>query len=167
MINDFHYALRILAVACLLFASRKLVIGAESDAQAQVIAREKAWSRGVIQHDPKTVASILADDFIGIDGRGFISDKSDELKEAEPPEAGSTAPQLLSEDLSDFKVRIYGDTAVVTCTNTAHFRSRDEKQSEIKYRRTTVWVRQSGDWRCVSFHGSRILEPRPSPTPTT
>ncbi len=130
---------------------------AQPEEKTQLIAQEKAWSDAVIHHDAAKVASILADDFIGIDGRGFVTDKAAELKEAEPPPADSTEPQLVKEDLSDFTVRIYGDTAVLNLTNTAHFSSK-EKETEIRYRRTTVWVRNAGNWRCVSFHGSRILE---------
>ena len=128
------------------------------EAKADVIAQEKAWSDAVIHHDIAKVASILADDFIGIDGRGFVTDKAAELKEAEPPAADSTAPLLLKEDLSDFTARIYGNTAVLNLTNTAHFSSKG-KETTVKYRRTTVWVRDSGSWHCVSFHGSRVLEP--------
>ena len=50
------------------------------EAKAHVIAQEKAWSDAVIHHDIAKVASILADDFIGIDGRGFVTDKAAELK---------------------------------------------------------------------------------------
>jgi ketosteroid isomerase-like protein len=129
----------------------------EPETKAQIISQEKAWSDAVIHHDAAKIASILADDFIGIDGRGVITDKAAELKEAEPPSAKSTGPRLVKEDLSDFTARIYGDTAVLTLTNTAHFSSK-EKETKVKYRRTTVWVRDSGSWRCVSFHGSRVLE---------
>jgi hypothetical protein len=62
------------------------------EAKAQVITQEKAWSDAVIHHDIAKVASILADDFVGIDGRGFVSDKAAELKEAAPPAVDSTAP---------------------------------------------------------------------------
>ena len=130
----------------------------EQEAKDQVIAQEKAWSDAVIHHDAAKVASILADDFIGIDGRGFVTDKAAELKEAEPPPGNSTVPQLLREEHSDITARIYGDTAVLTLTNTAQFSSHGE-ESAIRYRRTTVWLHHHGNWRCVSFHGSRILEP--------
>ncbi len=60
---------------------------------------EEAWSDAVIHHDIAKVASLLADDFIGTDGRGFVTDKAAELKEAEPPAPDSTAPQLVREDL--------------------------------------------------------------------
>ena len=150
--------IKILAGCIVLLTGSNAIALTGEEAKAQVIAQEKAWSHAVIHHDIAKVASLLADDFIGIDGRGFITNKAAELREAEPPAADSTAPQLVSEDLSDFTARIYGNTAILNLTNTAHFSSKG-KETTIKYRRTTVWVHDSGGWRCVSFHGSRVLEP--------
>jgi ketosteroid isomerase-like protein len=149
--------IKILA-GCIVLISGNAIALTGDEAKAEVIAHEKAWSDAVIHHDIAKVASLLADDFIGIDGRGFVTDKAAELKEAEPPAADSTEPRLVKEDLSDFTARIYGNTAILNLTNTAHFSSKG-KETTIKYRRTTVWVHDSGRWRCVSFHGSRVLEP--------
>jgi ketosteroid isomerase-like protein len=149
--------IKILA-GCIVLISGNAIALTGDEAKAEVIAHEKAWSDAVIHHDIAKVASLLADDFIGIDGRGFVTDKAAELKEAEPPAADSTEPRLVKEDLSDFTARIYGNTAILNLTNTAHFSSKG-KETTIKYRRTTVWVHDSGVWRCVSFHGSRVLEP--------
>jgi ketosteroid isomerase-like protein len=149
--------MKILAGCIVLIGGNAIALAGE-EATTEVIAQEKAWSDAVIHHDIAKVASILSDDFIGIDGRGFVTDKAAELKEAEPPAADSSTPQLLKEDLSGFTARIYGNTAILNLTNTAHFSSKG-KETTIKYRRTTVWVRDSGSWRCVSFHGSRVLEP--------
>ena len=149
--------MKILAGCIVLIGGNAIALAGE-EATTEVIAQEKAWSDAVIHHDIAKVASILSDDFIGIDGRGFVTDKAAELKEAEPPAADSSTPQLLKEDLSGFTARIYGNTAILNLTNTAHFSSKG-KETTIKYRRTTVWVLDSGSWRCVSFHGSRVLEP--------
>ena len=123
----------------------------------QVVAGERAWSEAFLRHDREAIAQLLSDDFVGIDGRGVVSDKAAELSEAKPPSPGTTAPILVGEQLSDVRVRIYGDTAVLTAVNTARFSSHAE-ESTVRYRRTTVWVRRDGRWQCVSFHGSRILE---------
>jgi hypothetical protein len=78
----------------------------EQEVKAQIIAQEKAWSDAVIRHDAEKISLILADDFIGIDGRGVITDKTAELKEAKPPPAGDSAvPQLLKEEFSDITAR--------------------------------------------------------------
>lgn len=122
----------------------------------QVTALERAWSSAVVRHDSEAVSKLLTDDFIGIDGRGFISDKAAEIEEAKPKANGGLV--LVGENLSDLRVRVYGQTAVLTAINTAQFRS-EKGESTIRYRRTTVWVRRGDSWQCVSFHGSRILEP--------
>ena len=127
--------------------------GRPAHSSAQVVASERAWSEAFLRHDLHALSQLLADDFVGIDGRGVISDKSAELEEAKAPSAGSTNPTLVGEHLSDIRVRMYGDTAVLTAINTAQF-----SDSTIRYRRTTVWVWRGGRWQCVSFHGSRILE---------
>jgi len=120
---------------------------------AAVVASERAWSEAFLRHDLPAISRLLGDDFVGIDGRGVVSDKAAELEEAKPPSPGATGPILLGEQLSDVRVRMYGDVAVLTATNTARF-----SDSTIRYRRTTVWVWRGERWQCVSFHGSRILE---------
>jgi ketosteroid isomerase-like protein len=122
-------------------------------ATERVIASERAWSDAVIRHDPRAISRLLADDFVGIDGRGVVTDKAAELAEAKPQSPGANSPILVSEQLSEIRVRKYADTAILTAVNTAHF-----SDSTVRYRRTTVWVRRGDEWRCVSFHGSRILE---------
>jgi len=122
-------------------------------ASEAVVASERAWSEAFIRHDLQAIALLLADDFVGIDGRGVVSDKAAELEEARPPSQGQPNVVLVSEQLSDIRVRLYGDVAILTAINTAHF-----SDSTIRYRRTTVWVRRGDRWQCVSFHGSRIFE---------
>ena len=125
---------------------------APHSAESEVVQSERAWSEAFLRHDLPAISRLLADDFVGIDGRGVVSDKAAELEEAKPLAPESTAPALLNEELSDVRVRIYGDVAILTAVNTARF-----SDSTIRYRRTTVWVRRGDRWQCVSFHGSRIL----------
>ncbi len=146
-----------LVVATLLGLSPTQGRDSASSTRERVVASERAWSEAFLRHDLPAISRLLADDFVGIDGRGVVSDKAAELEEAKPPSPGTVDPILVSEQLSDIRVRIYDDTAVLTAVNTAHFSSQRE-DSTVRYRRTTVWVRRKGRWQCVSFHGSRILE---------
>jgi ketosteroid isomerase-like protein len=146
-----------LVVATLLGLSPTQGGGSASSTTERVVASERAWSEAFLRHDLQAISKLLADDFVGIDGRGVVSDKAAELEEAKPPSRGTTDLILISEQLSDIRVRIYGDTAVLTAINTAHFSSQ-RGDSTVRYRRTTVWVRREDRWQCVSFHGSRILE---------
>jgi ketosteroid isomerase-like protein len=128
-------------------------------AAGEVEDSERAWSKAYLRHDLGALSRLLADDFVGIDGRGVVSDKAAELEEARAAPPGFDGPVLVREDLSDVRVRVYGSTAILTALNTAHFDGKDGP-STIRYRRTTVWVLRDGRWQCVSFHGSRVLEAR-------
>ena len=65
---------------------------------------------------------------------------------------------ILDDTISDMKVRIYGNTAVITGISNEKIRFKGN-ESMVRYRRTTVYVRRQNRWQCVSFHGSRIIEP--------
>ena len=153
--------MRVAAAACAVVlshgTSQIAAAPAETSAAQEVASAERAWSEAFLRHDLAAISNLLADDFVGIDGRGVVSDKAAEVKEATVPLPEFDGPVLVREDLSNILVRSYGATAVLTATNTAQFRNKGQS-STIRYRRTTVWVHQGGRWQCVSFHGSRILE---------
>lgn len=132
---------------------------AADTAAAQVEKLEREWSAAFLRHDVAAIDRILADDFVGIDGRGFVSGKAEELDEARPHPAGDF--EVLSEQLSEVHVRVYGNMAIVNAINTESARFKGEAFTP-RYRRTTVWVKRGGRWQCVSFHASRILEPKGS-----
>ncbi|HEU4387005.1 MAG TPA: nuclear transport factor 2 family protein [Blastocatellia bacterium] len=136
----------------------KTTAGAETERQLMQLERE--WSAAYLKHDTAVVDRILADDYVGIDGRGIVTTKSDEIEEVRGPKPGAPAPPfaILDESVTDMKVRLYGNTAVVNGRVIEKIKSND-KESEIQYRRTTVWVKRDKRWMCVSFHGSRILSP--------
>ena len=127
--------------------------------EQQIMQFERDWSAAYLKHDTATIARLLADDYVGTDGRGIVTNRADEIEEAAVPKPGSPAPpfEVLDETVTDMKVRVYGDTAVLNGRVIEKIRTK-EKESEIQYRRTTVWVKRQGRWQCVSFHGSRILE---------
>lgn len=129
-------------------------------AQQELMQLERDWSAAYLKHDTATVGRILADEYVGIDGRGIITNKAQEIEEAEAPKPGSPMPPfvVLDESVTDLKVRVYGNVAVVNGRVVEKIRNKGG-EGEIQYRRTTVWVKRQGRWQCVSFHGSRIIEP--------
>jgi ketosteroid isomerase-like protein len=121
-------------------------------------ALERAWSAAYQKHDLPAIEGLLAEEYVGIDGRGVVSNRADELNEArERPTGAPPSPmEILAEQVSDVQAHVYGETAVVTALNTVTARTPDG-ESNIRYRRSTVWVRRGGRWQCVHFHASRIL----------
>jgi ketosteroid isomerase-like protein len=84
-----------------------------------------------------------------------MTDKKQELEDARSENPNR---KVLSEAIDDMKVRIYGDTAIVNGRTTEKIQA-GSKELVIQYRRTDVFVKRNGRWQCVSFHGSRIIEP--------
>jgi ketosteroid isomerase-like protein len=113
-------------------------------------ALEMQWRNAEINNNVNEMDHLLADDYIGISANGTIETKAQELAQRR---AGTVRIQSL--DLSDLKVRVFGDTAVVT--------SRAELtglngQSDISgnYRYTRVYNKRLGQWKIVSFEASRM-----------
>jgi hypothetical protein len=142
-------------------AANTQTTAADVKVEQELVQLEREWSTAVLKHDTATIDRILADDYIGIDGRGIITTKAQEMEEAKGPKPGDPAPPfvVLSESVTDMKVRGFENFAIVNGRVIEKIRA-NEKETEIQYRRTTVWAKRDGRWQCVSFHGSRILEPR-------
>jgi ketosteroid isomerase-like protein len=130
--------------------------------EEELMGLERTWSAAYLRHDANTIDRILADDYVGIDGRAIVTDKAQEIEDAKPPAAGAPSPQfvLLNEEITDMRVRVYGNAAVVTGISRERVRSGSE-ESSVLYRRTTVWVKKKQDWQCVSFHATRMLDRQP------
>lgn len=153
--------MKTIATLALLLASTGVLASAgNSPVQNEVIRQERAWSAAFLRHDVAALERILADDFVGTDGRGVMSSKADEIQEAQPAGPDAPAPPfvILNEVLSDMRVRLYGGVAVLTSRNDETVRT-GERETVLVYRRTTVWVKRQGQWRCVSFHASRLQSP--------
>ena len=93
---------------------------------------------------------LLADDYIGIGANGTIQTKPETL--AMHRNGTLHIDQL---DLTDTRVRVYGDTAVVTSKATLTGTNGDHSMNG-EYRYTRVYNRRSGQWKIVSFESSRM-----------
>lgn len=69
----------------------------------------------------------------------------------------SGAYVITSGVMDDIKVRVYGDTAVVTGRNTVKGQYKG-KDISGQTRWTDTWVKSAGRWQCVATHSSRIAQ---------
>src|SRR5882724_11521203 len=108
---------RLLLIAALAVISIAVAQTAKKDnsIERELMQKEYDWSAACLRHDPAMVARILADDYVGIDGRGIVSNKSEEVEEAKAPPAGAAPLDRIvaDETISDMTVRVYGNTAIV------------------------------------------------------
>jgi ketosteroid isomerase-like protein len=114
---------------------------------------EETWRNAILKHDPAALAALLSDDYIGITARGTLQSKDDVL--ANMRAGGLQFTQL---DLSDRKVRFYGQTALVTSRAEVAGTSASGDVTG-SYRYTRVYARDpKGAWKIVSFEVNRIRD---------
>ena len=111
---------------------------------------ESQWRTALMQNDVATINRLLADDYLGINPNGTLETKADALAQRR-----SGTVKISSIEPENIKVRVYGDTAVVTSRVDVVGHDGDRDISG-RYHYTRVYSRKSGDWKIVSFEASRI-----------
>ena len=141
-----RYAL-LLLVACLFSAAATLSAQDQSDAAA-VRALEMKWTESYKHHNIEILSSLLADDFVITIEDGSVYSKSGYITHSADP-----ATHVQVAELSDLKVRIHGDTAIVTG---AYHEKGDTNGKPYEYhdRLTDVWMKTGGRWQVVGSHYS-------------
>ena len=120
-----------------------------------LIQMEHDWSEADLHKDAAALQRILADDWVGIDFEGTVLNKQQALAGIVSDFSGS----LDSTVLRDMKVRVYGNTAVVTGTDTetGDYHGQD---SSGRYQWTDVFVRRAGRWQAVSSQSTKLTAPQ-------
>jgi ketosteroid isomerase-like protein len=115
---------------------------------------EQVWRNAIMTRNASALDDLLADDYIAITPNGTLQSKDQTLANLR---AGSL--HFNSIEISDRKVRFYGQTALVTSRAEVNGSNPDGDCSG-SYRYTRVYIRdEQGKWRIVSFEASRIREP--------
>ena len=121
------------------------------DAARIVAGLDKQYQQAVKENDAATMDRILADDFVLITGRGQTFNKADLLKDAR----GKTTIYEHQEELEQ-KVRVWGDTAVVTALLWIQGTS-EGKTSNRKLWFSDTYVKTPQGWKYVLGQASIAL----------
>ncbi len=123
-------------------ASARTVSPAAAGAETQLKKLEREWFAAVVKNDAVALNRIFADDFTAINSDGSVIGKAEMVK------MFSGGKFKLDEIRSEeFKLRLYGTTAVVNGRSTY---IRDGKPLGSSSH-TEVWVKRAGVWKAVSW----------------
>ena len=112
------------------------------EAERYIIESERAWAESVATGDSSVVERILADDFVGVDPKGNLYDKSKMVSDTRD------APKyFVSNHANEIKVRFYSDSAVAQGDETWERRSGDSLRGRFIW--TDTWVKRNGKWQIV------------------
>ena len=129
-----------------------LILGISSFAHGQykkgsvedkLIELDKAWTFAELKGDKTAAGKIVADDYQGTTQAGEVQDKTAYLAQL--------APNADMVRADDYKVRVFGNTAIMT------HRATVEGVRNMKYRSTHIWMKRGKAWVVVAHHGSKII----------
>lgn len=119
----------------------------KSDAAA-VRALEMKWTESYKERNIDILSSLLAEDFVITIEDGSVYSKAGYISHS-----ADTSVQVEVAELSDLKVRMHGETAIVT--GAYHERGQSSgKRYEYHDRLTDVWMKSGGKWQVVASHYS-------------
>ena len=119
-------------------------------AEEELIDLANEWDRVMIENDAEAIGRFMAEDWTIVGPDGTVGDKATFLGLVK---SGTLSHDVMESD--DLKVRVYGDTAVVTARGVSGGKYQGQAFREVE-RSSCVFVRQEGKWRCVLTHLSRI-----------
>jgi ketosteroid isomerase-like protein len=136
--------------AIAMFAADPSIAGKADDKKA-VADLDTQYQLAVKNNDAATMARILADDFVLVTGRGATATKADLLQDAQ-----SGAVVYEHQEDTEQRVRVWGDTAVVTALLWLKG-TRDGKPFDYKLWFSDTYVRTDAGWRYVFGQASLPL----------
>jgi len=160
--SEYLWTLKFVSLPLFVLAFGIFVINAsggespKSDAEI-VAALDTEYQAAVGRNDADTMDRILADDFVLVLGNGTVYTKPDLLKEARSRKI--VYEQQIEVDDSQ-KVRVWGDTAVVTAKLWIKG-SRDGKAFDRKLWFSDTYVRTKNGWKYVFGQASLSLPKEP------
>lgn len=142
------------SLAVLVFGVAVLVEAQAEGVEQELIKLENEWMEAAFKHDTASIEKLdrmIADEFImTYDGSIFTKAQIFEFIK-------SREEELLSFVMDEWKVRVYGDAAVVMALNT--FKTRlAGKETTDQNRFTDTWVKRDGRWQCVAAHNSTVVQ---------
>lgn len=135
------------ALTLLLISSAAVSAQEKSDSET-VRALEMKWTESYRQHNIEILSSLLADDFVITVEDGSVYSKAGYISHS-----ADSGTKVQVAEMSDLKVRMHGNTAIVT--GTYHEKGESNgKRYEYHDRLTDCWVKTGGKWQVVASHYS-------------
>ena len=136
------------------FKERRSLVAVRRDhrmtAEEELLKLEKEFAEAIVRNDLESIGRLVTDDWIIIDPNGEIVDGA---RFFEVIKSGALTHDTM--DSEDFRVRVYGDSAVVTAITSTKGKFMGE-EFITRERATDVFVRREGRWQCVLTHLTRL-----------
>ena len=141
------------AITVLLFAVCGWAVGDAASDERELTQLVNDLNAAIVKPDIAFLERVLSKDYVHYRPHGNIETRAQYL---EARKSGSVDFDSLVAD--EIKVRLYGDTAIVSYRSTAKGKDQDGAIDEQR-RWTRVFVRKAGHWQLVHSQGTTIQKP--------
>ena len=140
----------LLIVSTLALWPCQIAIAANNDSASAVLSVQKKWNDAYKRGDVVTMNALLSDDYIIT-----VEDGNTFSKPGYIARNGNSTVHVHVSKMSNLKVRVHGNTAVVTG---AYYEKGTEKGKPYEYRDrlTDVWMNTNGRWQLIVSHYSTV-----------
>ncbi len=121
-------------------------------AEEELLKLEKEFAEAIVRNNLEGIGRLVTDDWIIIDPNGEIVDRP---RFFEVIKSGALMHDLMESE--DFRVRVYGDSAVVSAVTRSKGKFMGQEFS-TQERATDVFVKRDGRWQCVLTHLTRFTK---------
>jgi ketosteroid isomerase-like protein len=116
----------------------------------ELLELEEAFAQAIVSNNLEGIGRLVTGDWIIIDPNGEIVDRT---RFFEVIKSGALTHEMMESE--DLRVRVYGDSAVVTAITRTKGTFMGEEFS-TQERATDVFVKRDGRWQCVLTHLTRF-----------
>ena len=143
----------VLLILTLVVPVTMMAQGSKDEQQIRALGREltEAQMKGGAE-GAALLDKIYADDYIGVRGDGKVLTKAQEIEAYK-----SGAIKYQATEIKDVKIRVYGNSAVSTYLAFSD-NVRNGKRFRGATRSARFWVKRQGNWKCVHYQITRVLD---------
>ena len=135
-------------IPCLLGCLLPSAVGQDKSDAGTIRSLELKWTESYKQHSIDILSSLLAEDFVITVEDGSVYSKAGYISHT-----ADAKVRVDIAEMSDLRVRVHGDTAVVT----GAYHEKGEsggKGYAYRDRLTDVWMKVGGKWQVIASHYS-------------
>ena len=118
--------------------------------EEELLKVEKEFAKAIVKNDLEGIERLVAVDWIIVGPDGEIVERA---RFFEVIKSGAMTHDAMESE--DFRIRVYGDSAVVTGITRTKGKFMGQEFS-TKERATDVFVKRDGRWQCVLTHLTRL-----------
>ena len=133
---------------CAAFGQTKFKKSAPDEKVKQELLKlERQWIEAFANFDRATLERVMSDDYISNNADGTVTNKEQSIDWAEAGVFAGTS--FISQEA---KVRIYGDTAIITSLDTV------KGKFNGQFLHASIWVKRKGKWQAVGWQGTPVVQ---------